>query len=250
MNFAVLTIFPELMDAFWSHGIVRRALAAGCISAVSLDVRDFSTGRHKEVDDRPYGGGSGMVMRPEPLTAAIREARLRLPRAKTVLFSPRGHCFSQDTAQSLANTAEDLILVCGRYEGVDERVCEEDIDLEVSIGDFVLTGGEVAAMTVVEAVIRFLPGVLGGADSAEKESFQDGRLEHAHYTRPAVFGGRSVPEVLLSGNHAEIEKWRRTDSLKRTLLNRPDLLAKEALRPEEKNFLKDWCREIESLIDG
>ncbi len=248
MNFVVLTIFPELMDSFWAHGIVRRAVASGSISAASMDIRAFSPGRHKEVDDRPYGGGNGMVMSPEPLTAAIREARKRLPRAQTVLFSPRGHAFSQKTAQHLADKEEDLILVCGRYEGVDERVCAEEIDLELSIGDFVLTGGEVAAMAVVETVIRLLPGVLGGEDSAEKESFQNGRLEHAHYTRPAIFENREVPAVLLSGNHAEIEKWRRTDSLKRTLLNRPDLLAEEPLSSEEKNILKNWCRQIESLI--
>ena len=193
MNFIVLTIFPDLMSVFWTHGIVRRAIEADLISAVSMDIRDFSTGRHKEVDDRPYGGGNGMVMRPEPLAAAIRAAKEQLPDAKTVLLTPRGRRFTQQAAETLAGGAESLILVCGRYEGVDERICQELIDIELSIGDFILTGGEIAAMLVIEAVIRFLPGALGGDDSAAKDSFQDDCIEHAHYTRPAVFDGKEVP---------------------------------------------------------
>jgi tRNA (guanine37-N1)-methyltransferase len=247
MDFCVLTIFPDMVGAFFAHGIVRRAIEAGIISAVSIDIRDFSSGKHREVDDRPYGGGNGMVMKPEPLAAAIRYARQRRPAAATVLLTPQGRVFSQKAAETLALSSRDLILVCGRYEGVDERVCRELIDEELSIGDYVLTGGEVAAMIVVDAVTRLIPGALGGEESAEKETFGNGRLEHAQFTRPAVFEGQAVPETLLSGNHAAIEQWRLEDSLKRTFLKRPDLLRYQPLDEREREILKKWCREIETL---
>lgn len=247
MNFTVLTIFPEMLDAFFAHGIVRRAIEAGTITAGSLDIRDFATGRHREVDDRPYGGGNGMVMKPEPLAAAIRHAGRRYPGALKVLLTPQGRIFSQKTAESWARSSRDLILVCGRYEGVDERVCQELIDEELSVGDFVLTGGEVPAMIVVDAVTRLLPGALGGEQSAEKDSFGNDRLEHAQFTRPPVFEGRAVPETLLSGNHAAIERWRQEDSLIRTFLKRPDLFARHPVDEKESEILKKWCREIEAL---
>jgi tRNA (guanine37-N1)-methyltransferase len=247
MDFTVLTIFPEMMAAFFAHGIVRRAVAAGLITADSVDIRDFATDRHRTVDDRPYGGGNGMVMKPEPLAAAIRFARERRPRALTILLSPQGQLFTQAMAKDLSREARDLILVCGRYEGVDDRVCQSLIDEEISLGDFVLTGGEVAAMIVVDAVTRLIPGALGGEESAAKESFDNGRLEHAQFTRPAVFERQRVPETLLSGNHAAIEQWRLEDALKRTFLKRPDLLRRYPVDVREKEILKKWCREIESL---
>lgn len=247
MDFTVLTIFSEMIDVFLAHGIVRRAIEAGAITAGTIDIRDFASGRHREVDDRPYGGGNGMVMKPEPLAAAIRFAKKRRPQALVVLLTPQGSVFSQKTAEELARAARDLILVCGRYEGVDERICREFVDEELSVGDFVLTGGEVAAMIVVDAVTRLLPGALGGEQSAEKETFGNGRLEHAQFTRPAVFEGRKVPETLLSGNHAAIEQWRLEDSLKRTFLKRPDLLKRQPVDDREKEILKKWCREIETI---
>lgn len=248
MDFSVLTIFPEMVDSFFHHGIVRRAVESNIISCRAVDIRDYTKDRHKVVDDRPYGGGSGMVMKPEPLAAAIQAAREKNPSARTVLLTPQGRVFTQQTAQDMATEARDLILVCGRYEGIDERVCQGFIDDEISVGDYVLTGGEVAAMIVIDAVTRLLPGALGGEDSAEKESFQQGGIEHAHYTRPPVFEGEEVPEVLLSGNHARIEQWRLENSLIRTLLKRPDLLFEREMSSREKEILKQWCRKIETLI--
>ncbi len=250
MNFVVLTIFPEMLDVFFQHGIVRRAVESGRISCRAVDIRSFSKGRHKEVDDRPYGGGSGMVMKPEPLAAAIRAQRAENPSARTVLLTPQGRPFCQDMAEAMADEAWDLVLVCGRYEGIDERICSSFIDDEISVGDYVLTGGEVASMIVIDAVTRLIPGVLGGEDSAEKESFRDGRVEHAHYTRPRMFEGQEVPGVLLSGNHADIERWRLEDSLIRTVLKRPDLLEKTGLNNQEKEILRQWCRKIEAIISS
>ena len=216
MFFKVLTIFPEMFDSFWSHGIIRRAIEHQKIFASAVNIRDFAVDRHQVTDDRPYGGGSGMVMKPEPLAAAIRDASKNLTGAKTILLTPQGRVFNQKMARELAASA-GLILVCGRYEGVDERICHDLIDYEVSIGDYVLTGGELAAMIVVDAVTRLIPGTLGGEGAAEKDSFSDDLLEHAHYTRPADFEGRQVPEVLLSGHHQEIEKWRLESSVMRPL---------------------------------
>ena len=247
MDFTVLTIFPEMLAAFFAHGIVRRAVESKIITAGAVDIRDFAKGRHREVDDRPYGGGNGMVMKPEPLAAAIRFARELHPRAVTVSLTPQGRIFSQKMAEELAQSSRDLILVCGRYEGIDDRVCQELIDEEVSVGDYVLTGGEVAAMVVVDAVTRLMPGALGGEQSAAKETFVNGRLEHAHFTRPVVFEGQAVPETLLSGNHAAIEQWRLENSLKRTFLKRPDLLMRQPPNDREKEILKKWCREIETI---
>ncbi|MCP3956031.1 MAG: tRNA (guanosine(37)-N1)-methyltransferase TrmD, partial [Desulfobacterales bacterium] len=183
MNYTVLTIFPELFDAFWAHGIVRRALIQGQVTAGAINIRDYAKGRHKVTDDRPYGGGAGMVMKPEPLAAAIGAARERSPAALTVMLTPQGRQFDQAMAGELSRES-GLILVCGRYEGVDERICGDQIDLEISIGDYVLTGGEVVAMAIIDAVTRLIPGVLGNADSARQDSFAQDLLEHGHYTRP------------------------------------------------------------------
>jgi tRNA (guanine37-N1)-methyltransferase len=247
MFFTVLTIFPEMFDPFWAHGIIRKAIEEKKILTSTINIRDYAQDRHQVTDDRPYGGGSGMVMKPEPLAGAIRAAAQTVPEAKTVLLTPQGQVFDQRMAQELASW-DGLVLVCGRYEGVDERVCHDLVDYEISIGDYVLTGGELAAMIVIDAATRLIPGVLGGDQAAEKDSFSDGLLEHAHYTRPRIFEGREVPEVLLSGHHQEIEKWRLESSLMRTLLKRSDLLQKKALDRQEIEILKKWYRVIKKLI--
>lgn len=188
-----------------------------------------------------------MVMKPEPLTAAMAEARRQLPTAMRLLLSPQGRRLDQPLAQSLA-CLDELILVCGRYEGVDERFIDREVDAEISIGDFVLTGGELGAMVVIDALVRLIPGVLGNADSAGSDTFSDGLVEHAHYTRPPSFDDRGVPDVLLSGNHRDIERWRRETALIRTVLKRPDLLAQRGLSSEERATLEKWRRDIDKLI--
>ncbi|MGD9300452.1 MAG: tRNA (guanosine(37)-N1)-methyltransferase TrmD [Desulfobacterales bacterium] len=248
MKFAVLTIFPEMFDPFWAHGIIRKAIEDQKIFTSAINIRDYTADRHQVTDDRPYGGGSGMVMKPEPLAGAIRDASRRAPEAKTVLLTPQGKVFNQSMAMELASL-DGLVLVCGRYEGIDERVCDDLIDYEISTGDYVLTGGELAAMIVMDAVTRLLPGALGGEQAAEKDSFANGLLEHAHYTRPANFEGNQVPEVLLSGHHRQIEEWRLESSLMRTLLKRSDLLQKKDLDRQEIEILRKWHRAIDKILD-
>lgn len=249
MNFAILTIFPEMCRPFFEHGIVRRAIESGKITASAVDIREFTTDRHKTTDDRPYGGGCGMVMKPEPLAAAIRSAKAGSPDSRVILLSPQGRCLTQQMAREFA-TLPGLVFVCGRYEGIDERICRKLVDYEVSIGDYVLTGGELAAMVMMDAVVRLIPGTLGGDTSAERESFSNDLLEHGHYTRPPVFEGEPVPEVLLSGHHGEIENWRLEASLLNTVLKRKDLLENRSLTGREMEILKRWHREIENLIHG
>jgi len=233
---------------FWRHGIVRRAIEHDKISAAAINIRDYAADRHQVTDDRPYGGGSGMVMKPEPLAAAIRAASEKQTGAKTVLLTPQGRVFNQKMAWELA-TLEGLVLVCGRYEGIDERICRDLIDYEISLGDYVLTGGELAAMIVIDAVTRLIPGALGGEDAAEKDSFSDDLLEHAHYTRPAGFEGQEVPAVLMSGHHQEIERWRLESSVMRTLLKRPDLLHSKDLTRQEREILENWSRKINKILE-
>ena len=237
-----------MFDSFWAHGIIRRAIDQKKVSATAINIRDFAADRHQMTDDRPFGGGNGMVMKPEPLVEAIDAAKKNASAAKTVLLTPQGRTLNQKMARELASI-DELILVCGRYEGIDERICHEHIDYEISIGDYVLTGGELAAMVIMEAVTRMIPGALGGQDSAEKDSFSDGLLEHAHYTRPRNFEGKDVPEVLLSGHHREIESWRMESSVMRTLLKRPDLLRKKQLNDQEVKILEKWLSEIEALLN-
>ena len=248
MKFAVLTIFPEMFDPFWDHGIIRRAIEHKIISTSTINIRDYARDRHQVTDDRPYGGGSGMVMKPEPLSGAIRMARREMPAAGTVLLTPQGRPFDQNMAMELA-ALDGLVLICGRYEGVDERICHDLIDYEISIGDYVLTGGELAAMIIVDAVTRLIPGALGGQDAAQNDSFSNGLLEHAHYTRPRKYEGRVVPEVLLSGHHQEIERWRLESSLMRTLLKRSDLLQQKNLDRKELKILEKWHREINKVLE-
>ena len=247
MNICVLTLFPELFEPFWDHGIIRRAVQGGKVRPDTIDIRDHAHGRHRVTDDRPYGGGCGMVMKPEPLTGAVEEAKGRMPEATTLLLSPQGKRFDQPLAESLA-AAQSLILVCGRYEGVDERFIDRHVDAEISIGDFVLTGGELGAMVVIDAVVRLIPGVLGNADSAGNDTFSDGLVEHAHYTRPPCFDDEHVPDVLLSGNHQEIDRWRRETALMRTVLKRPDLLDKRDFSPEERAILSRWRQKMDELL--
>ncbi|MGB5747793.1 MAG: tRNA (guanosine(37)-N1)-methyltransferase TrmD [Desulfobacterales bacterium] len=249
MFFTVLTIFPEMFDPFWAHGIIRKAVEDQTIFASATNIRDYAEDRHQVTDDRPYGGGSGMVMKPEPLAGAIRAATRTVPEAKTVLLTPQGKVFNQSMARELASF-DGLVLICGRYEGVDERVCHDLIDYEISTGDYVLTGGELAAMIIIDAVTRLIPGALGGEQAAEKDSFADGLLEHAHYTRPRIFEGREVPEVLLSGHHREIDNWRLESSLMRTLLKRSDLLQQKNLGQQEIEILKKWYHQIEKILDN
>jgi len=234
---------------FWDHGIIRKAIENEKIVASTLNIRDFAEDRHQVTDDRPYGGGSGMVMKPEPLAAAIRAAEQEAPSAHKVLLTPQGRVFNQKIAQELAS-CENLVLVCGRYEGVDERITSELIDDEISIGDYVLTGGELAAMVIIDSVTRQLPGTLGGEDAAEKDSFADDLLEHAHYTRPQVFEGEAVPDILLSGHHEEIENWRLESALMRTLMKRADLLQKKDLSEKEIKILEKWSQNIKDIINS
>lgn len=246
MKFSILTIFPDMFDDFCHHGIVRRAIENEIIQVTPVDLRQFAAGRHRVTDDRPYGGGCGMVMKPEPLTAAIRSIRAEGPGAVVVHLSPQGRVFDQAVAKKLA-LIERLTFICGRYEGVDARV-EKEIDFEISLGDYILTGGELGAMVVMDAVTRLLPGALGKAESADAESFNDTLLEHDHYTRPADFEGNSVPEVLLSGNHQEIEAWRLEYSLIHTLLKRPDLMAKRSFTQKETGYLVKWYHLLRELL--
>lgn len=247
MNYTVLTIFPEIFDPFRKFGMIGQALKQGTITLSTRNIRDYSVDKHRTTDDRPYGGGCGMVMKPEPLAAAIRAAKASSPGSKTVLMTPQGRVFTQETAREFA-ACEGFIFICGRYEGVDERIFAGFVDEEISTGDYVLTGGELAAMIVIESVTRLIPGVLGGEDSADKDTFSAELVEHAHYTRPQNFEGETVPEVLLSGNHREIDRWRLEASLKRTFLKRPDLLEDRRFSREEIEVLKKWCSDIEKII--
>jgi tRNA (guanine37-N1)-methyltransferase len=227
MQFDVITIFPEIFRGAFEFGIIRRAVEAGLIRIAIHDLRDYTVDRHRQVDDRPFGGGAGMVMKPEPLFKAIEAARGEGEKS-VVLLSPQGRLFSQDVAEEFSRKP-GLVLVCGRYEGVDERVVEHLVDAEISIGDYVLSGGEIPAMVVVDAVTRLIPGALGCEQSAERESFSrgaqwTGMLDHPHYTRPAEYRGLKVPDVLLSGHHEEIERWRRRKALEKTIERRPDLV--------------------------
>ncbi len=240
MRIDIITLFPGMFTGPFAESIIRRAMEQDLISIHVHDLRDHGLGKHWVVDDRPYGGGSGMVLRPEPLFAAV-EAIKGQDQVATILLSPQGRLFQQEVATELA-TYTQLILICGRYEGVDERVREHLVSDELSIGDYVLSGGEVAAMVVVDAVVRLLPGALGSAESPLEDSHAMGLLEYPHYTRPQVYRGWPVPEVLLSGNHGQVAAWRREQSLLRTLSRRPDLLAKADLSAQERQLIETWSK--------
>jgi len=249
IHFDAVTLFPEMFDAITRSGVTRRAFESGLYELVLWNPRDFSTNTYRSVDDRPYGGGPGMVMMSEPLEKALKAARQRqrstgVKETKVVYFSPQGRLLDHQLVVELGRQ-EGLILLAGRYEGVDERLLPRQVDYEVSIGDYVLSGGELPAMALMDAVIRRIPGVLGDAESAEQDSFVDGLLDHPHYTRPEVYEGVSVPAVLMSGNHAEIKRWRLKQSLGRTWSRRPELLARLKLSAEQHALLEEYKREAE-----
>ena len=240
MRFDLITLFPEMFQIFSQQGVTGRAFESGKVQLELWNPRDYTRDVHRTVDDRPYGGGPGMVMKPEPLQQAIAEARRAAGADASVLYmSPQGRRFDQQAALDFAQRP-GLIILAGRYEGVDERLIESCVDEEWSIGDYVLSGGEPAAMVMMDAVIRLLPGVLGADESAQQDSYMDGLLDCPHYTRPEQFEGMGVPPVLLSGNHDAIRRWRLKQSLGRTWLRRPDLLRDRPLSDEEKDLLKDF----------
>ncbi len=232
MRIDVLTLFPGIFSGPLDHSILARAVASGRLAVAVHDLREFAEGKHRVTDEPPFGGGGGMVIKPEPVFAGVEALRERFGPGKAVLLSPQGELLTPGLARRLAGE-EHLILVCGRYEGVDQRVADHLADIEVSIGDYVLTGGELPALVLVDAVARFLPGVLGDPQAPYRDSFGEGVFEGPQYTRPRVFRGFAVPDVLLSGNHAEIEAWRREEGLRRTLARRPDLVKKK-LTPGER----------------
>lgn len=236
-----------MFDILFDYSIFKRALDQNLITEKMYQIRDFARGKHHVTDDKPYGGGSGMVLKPEPLARAIHCAKKDNPAALTILLTPQGLTFNQNIARELSKE-KGLILICGRYEGVDERIALNYIDLEISIGNFVLTGGEMAAMIIMDAVSRYIPGVLGAEDAAFSDSFSDGLLEYAHYTRPEFFEGQAVPNTLLSGHHQNINQWRRESALIRTILKQPELFNEIRLSADDLAILHKWTTTIETII--
>ncbi|MGX5201406.1 tRNA (guanosine(37)-N1)-methyltransferase TrmD [Aliikangiella sp. IMCC44632] len=247
MRFSSVSLFPEMFSAMSEYGVVGRAIKEGSVSLEHINPRDFTTDKHRTVDDRPYGGGPGMLMKVEPLEKAILAAKQTKP-ATVIYLSPQGQPLNHQLVTQLAET-EHLVLVSGRYEGIDERFIEQHIDLEISLGDFVLSGGELGALAIIDSVTRLLPSVLGHEDSALEDSFVDGLLDHPHYTRPEVYQGQSVPKVLLSGNHQHIERWRLKQRLGRTWLRRPDLLQQKELTQQEQKLLAEFQAEHQAVLE-
>ena len=237
MRFDILTIFPHLLESPLQEGIIRRARQDQKIEVAIHNIRDYATDKHAMTDDRPYGGGEGMVMKPEPIAAALEGVRRQRLNGRVILLSPQGTLYDQRKAEELARE-EQLVLLCGRYEGVDERICQHYVDDQISIGDYILTGGELAAMVLVDSVTRLLPGVLGCAASAANDSFSRGLLKHPQYTRPREFAGHSVPEILLSGDHQAAAEWRFIASVRQTMARRPELLAQVMFDKDELDILK------------
>lgn len=239
MRFSVVTIFPEMVETYLGYSILKRALRAGAISVNVHNLRDYAFDKHHTVDDYPYGGGSGMVMKPEPFFMAVETLWPEREKRKVILLSPKGEPFSQDTAARLSRDEREIVFLCGRYEAIDERVRECLVDEEISIGDYVLTGGELPALVIIDAVSRLIPGVLGDPSSAEEESFSSGLLDYPHFTRPEIFRDMAVPGVLLSGNHEAIRRWRKKESLKATMERRPELLERYGFSEEERQILEE-----------
>ena len=238
MRIDIISLFPEFIEAFYQHSIIGRAREAGLLELDVTNPRNFTFDRHHMVDDTPYGGGCGMLMKVEPLYAAVEVVRRDVPKRRIILMGPDGVTFNQDKAKELAGY-DQLILLCGHYEGVDSRVEQYLADETISVGDYVLTGGEIPAMAITDAVARMIPGVLGAVGGAVEESFYSSLLEYPQYTKPAEFRGYDVPEVLRSGHHGNIDTWRRHEALRRTLLRRPDLLGRSKLTPAEKSYLDE-----------
>ena len=236
MRIDFLTIFPEIFTGILESGLIRHAREQELLEMKVHDLREYTHDRHRTVDDVPYGGGPGMVFKPEPIFEAVESLDGR--NALVILPTPQGELFSQEMAEEFAGS-DRLLFICGRYEGIDERVCEKLVDREVSIGDFVTMGGELPALVMTEAIIRFVPGVIGEKQSVAMDSFQESLLDFPHYTRPEIFQSTKVPEVLLSGNHEQIRKWRRKMALQRTLERRPDLLERATLTAEDEKFLQE-----------
>lgn len=248
MKIDVLTLFPEMFDGVFGSSILGKARERELVSLQAINFRTYSTSKHGTVDDTPYGGGGGMVLKPEPIFAAVEDLRSRVEEAdrpRVILMCPQGRTFDQKLAEELSQERH-LIFICGHYEGYDERIRDHLITDEISIGDYVLTGGEIPAMAVIDSVVRLLPGVLGNASSAVTDSFSTGWLEYPHYTRPAEFRGWKVPDVLLSGHHEQIDAWRLKESLRRTWQRRPELIDEAALGKKERAWLEEFRKESES----
>ncbi|MGP4075582.1 tRNA (guanosine(37)-N1)-methyltransferase TrmD [Halobacillus sp. K22] len=240
MHIDILTLFPEMFEGVLNTSIMKRAQDREAFSYQYVNFREFTTNKHNKVDDYPYGGGAGLVLTPQPIFDAVDHIKAHVThKPRVILMCPQGEPFSQEKAEELSEE-EHLVFICGHYEGYDERIRKELVTDEISIGDYVLTGGELGAMVVMDSVVRLLPGVLGNEQSAPEDSFSNGLLEHPHYTRPAEFRGEKVPEVLLSGNHAKIDEWRHYQSLRRTYERRPDLLTNRELSDKEKNWINEW----------
>ncbi|MBM7854371.1 tRNA (guanine37-N1)-methyltransferase [Desulfohalotomaculum tongense] len=248
MRIDILTLFPEMFTGPFDTSIIKRARDRGILNIHTFNIRDFSQNKHRTVDDTPYGGGAGMVMQAEPIFKALEHLReLQEDLGRVIMMCPQGMPFNQDLAKELAQE-ERLVLLCGHYEGIDERVREKLVTDEISIGDYVLTGGELPAMVVVDAVARMIPGVLGEMASAEADSFYNGLLDHPHYTKPRVYQGMEVPEVLLSGHHKKIDRWRRRQSLLRTLERRPELLKEVNLSAEDREVLGAVYNQLQEIL--
>ncbi|MDI6890380.1 MAG: tRNA (guanosine(37)-N1)-methyltransferase TrmD [Thermodesulfovibrionales bacterium] len=245
MKFDIITIFPEIFYAYLDTGILKRALQKKLIEVRVHNLRDYAKDRHRTVDDYPYGGGAGMVMKPEPFFAAVETLCPKRTERRVIMLSPVGKKFDQKMAEELSGEKRRLLFLCGRYEAIDERVRIALADDEISIGDYILTGGELAALVIIDAVARLIPGVLGDERSAEEDSFSSGILDYPHYTRPPVFRDMAVPEVLLSGNHREIWRWRRKEALRRTLKRRPGLLEKIRLSDEDYKLISELRRKLQ-----
>ncbi len=239
MKCEVITIFPEIFHGYLNTGILKRALQKKLIKVSVHNLRDYTKNRHRTVDDYPYGGGAGMVMKPEPFFAAVETISPKKTERRVIMLSPIGKKFDQNIAEELSEEKRRLVFLCGRYEAIDERVKISLVDNEISIGDYILTGGELAALVIIDAIARIIPGVLGDEQSAKEDSFSSGILDYPHYTRPPLFRDMAVPEVLLSGNHKDILQWRKKESLRRTLERRPDLLEKRILSIEDNKILNE-----------
>lgn len=245
LGFDIITIFPEMFRAYLGESILKRAIQKGLLDVKIYDIRDFTTDKHRSVDDYPYGGGSGMVMKVEPIYNAVQAIKADGIERLVIMMSPQGRTFDQKRAETFASVQKRALFICGRYEGIDERVRQHLVDEEISIGDYVLTGGELAALVIIDSSARLAPGVLGDDTSSVEESFSWGILDYPHYTRPPEFRGMKVPEALLSGNHKEISKWRRKKALEKTLAQRPDLINRIALSKEDTEILNGLCPEKE-----
>ncbi|OGC77216.1 MAG: tRNA (guanosine(37)-N1)-methyltransferase TrmD [candidate division Zixibacteria bacterium RBG_16_50_21] len=243
MKIKILTVFPQMVEPFLRESMLQKAVEKELVEFEVIDIRDFSTDKHKTVDDTPFGGGGGMVLKPEPIVSALEDALAELKKPRIILTSASGRTFCQESAQKFSQE-KSLVFICGHYAGVDERVKELFQVEEISIGDFVLTGGEIPALAMIDATVRLIPGVLGNFDSAENDSFQKGLLGYPHYTKPQEFRGKKVPEVLISGNHKEIAKWRRQKALEITYLNRRDLLERIRLTKEDHKLVDEIKKTI------